>query len=81
MRININDTVKIKLTKSGLKHYENHYKKLYSISRMPVRIPPLKDGYLITELWDVMLIFGDGMFNGMPEVFFENNVIDLEEHE
>lgn len=78
MQINLNEIVKVKLTKAGKDHWKKYYQKLLGGRGIPVNIPEIpKDNILETELWNIMQVFGNGMYNGMPKVFFENNEIKL----
>ncbi len=51
--MNINDTVRVKLTPEGVKIYENHYAPYGGNS------PKIEfDGYTSIQLWVLMSIFG-----------------------
>lgn len=69
--INLNDTFDVTLTERGARIYNDHY-AAYGEARPEKR----KAGDKITlELWNLMSIFGEFLYNGMPEVPFEGNVI------
>ena len=66
MTINLNDTVRVKLTDYGV-----------MIHRKTVRLEPQvdDDGYTRYQLWDFMRIFGNEMLPGAPKVI---NPLDME---
>ena len=65
MKVDLNQTVKVKLTKVGIEFLE---KNGYSYK--------MENGYITTQLWDLMEVFGSeiGMFS--PPVF-EHNTIEF----
>ncbi len=73
VNINMNDQVKLKLTKSGLKALsEDVYRSHIEIN----------DGnIIIIHLWECMNIFGAGMFNGCNIPFEKNNIEVMNENE
>lgn len=85
MQININETVKVKLTKAGKEQWKKYYQVLLgsaALRGIPFNIPKIpKDNILETELWNIMRVFGNGIHHGMSEMFFENNIIDFPDEE
>lgn len=78
MQININETVKVKLTKAGKEHWKKYYQNLLGGLGVPVNIPKIpKDNILETELWTIMQVFGNGIYQTMPKQFFEDNVLEI----
>lgn len=72
MVVNLNDTVKIKLTALGLKKLEaDHYEYTTHPFTMPITDT---NGYMSMTLWEVMQIFGKSMCNGCPLVI-ETDII------
>ena len=66
--LNINDTVKVKLTQAGFQiacdaGYQN------TATNIDV------DGYSSFQLWILMEIFGPHLYHGMPNTLFEQNRI------
>jgi hypothetical protein len=68
MKININDTAKVKLTPKG--------KLLCAINAEPI----MKDGAIELPLWALMRIFGPHIHMGMTEMFFVDNEIEITEN-
>ena len=82
--ININDSVKVKLTPYGKEMYVKHYKDLFSYIPNEDRClswqfdqPPKEDdeGYYHDEMWSLMMIFGKHMYMGCKQVFDSNTLI------
>lgn len=71
--INLNDTVWVKLTLAGAKHWQ----KKTGMTDAEIRSTENQQGYNIFQLHDLMSIFGDQMFISNPEVMFEGNEIRL----
>lgn len=74
---NINESVGVKLTAKGLRIYFNHY----GISDYMGMNAPDADGYAWFQLWHLMSIFGDDVYNGatLPfETTIRLNAQDLE---
>lgn len=67
--LNINDTVRVKLTEKGKRVY-NYYVGLSNA------FDKSKEDILETELWDIAKIFGPMFYVG-AEALFENNEIIL----
>jgi len=65
MKVNINQTVRVELTKTGIKFLE---KNGYSYK--------IENGYITTQLWDLMEVFGSEMNMYSPKVF-EHNIIEF----
>jgi hypothetical protein len=74
---NLNSSVRVKLTKAGLKHYSTRY----GVRREPPAQPKLDDeGYYRTELWSLMNDFGSVLYNGC-EVPFDMANIQFDLHQ
>lgn len=71
MKLNINDTVKVKLTPIGWEIYRKHYTPFCTEGY----IPPKQDsrGYVEFQLWDLMHVFGPNMYLGC-KVPFETSI-------
>lgn len=66
--INLNSRVRVKLTKHGkiiLEMYEYTTEK------------PDAEGFIEMHLWELMRVFGPVMFNGNPNLPFENMNVEL----
>ena len=60
VRINLNESVKFKLSERGKEIYRHRYDGLE---------PELDDdGYMSMQLWTFMRVFGEHMIPGVPEV-------------
>lgn len=68
MKINLNDTVKVKLTEYGKESITS------SIH------PTLEKGYNTFHLWELMNIFGRCLYMGNTKIPFEKNEIYFEEN-
>jgi hypothetical protein len=66
--ININDTVKVKLTEHGVNFVNRYEENRYLLKK--------GSNEMKTELWHLMQIFGDAMYMGGDQ-FFINNTITL----
>lgn len=75
--LNVNDAVKVKLTKHGIKTYEEHLKKYYHKSMRDI-VFNKKDEYVTLDLWELMHIFGKDLYHGNEDLPFENNEIIVE---
>lgn len=82
MKINLNHTIKVKLTDLGNKIYEDYLQNEYkSLSHYPglaaVRLEKEKDqdGYINFQLWDFMRIFGEHFYVGSEAVTEDNAII------
>lgn len=76
-KLNLNDIVKVKLTKIGLTIYMDH------IERYAPSLPlyPMRDseGFVEFQLWDLMSIFGKRIHIGCDAPFIDNMIyIDKE---
>jgi len=80
MKININDYVKIKLTDYGkevlketkeefLTSFNKRYNTKHTVDSFFEKIEYDKEGYTKFQLWHLMEIFGDYMYNGADNVF------------
>ena len=82
MKINLNQTIKFKLTTTGIKILEKHKKELFIrlkyISKELIDdcTFPLKDGYRTGTLWEVMSVFGQHFYIGCDNIFV-NNIIEV----
>lgn len=71
---NVNDMVRIKITKTGHDTLEKQHRDLCSQYGIKHKYPiPVVDteGFTEMPLWTVMQRFGDQMFNGNPDVPFD----------
>ena len=82
MKINLNHTIKVKLTDLGNKIYEDYLQNEYELlSHYPgLRWIDLKhredqDGYIHFQLWEFMSIFGEHFYNGSEAVTENNEII------
>lgn len=67
MRLNLNETVKVKLTERGKKIYREHFSPLPDGFEQPEpRID--EDGFTEIQLWVFMAMFGKSMSIGKPNV-------------
>lgn len=84
MKMNLNDTVKVKLTDEGIKILKERYQyfnRMLAKQSIPIEPFELKldaEGYYHAQLWHLLEDFGDKVFLGC-EVPFENNVIEVDE--
>jgi hypothetical protein len=72
MRLNTNETVRVELTPEGLRvlrSYE-HAGSLLHQEKGPCYAP-----YFTFQLWIMMKIFGEHIYNGGPELFVDNVII------
>ena len=82
MEVNLNDMIKVKLTKEGLKAYSEYNQECnnrlidskcnYRFNLTP-RID--SDGYSTFQLWHFIQIFGYKMYVGGESVIEENKII------
>lgn len=79
MKLNINEQVRVKLTAAGIKEYERYYRELMPVGTKEEYFYPRLDaeGWHRTQLWCLMQEFGPAIYMGMPDVFFENNEIEV----
>ena len=82
MNINLNHTVKVKLTDLGNKIYEDYLQNEYkSLSHYPglakIRLEKAKDqdGYIHFQLWEFMSIFGEHFYVGSEAVTEHNEIM------
>ena len=82
MKINLNQTIKFKLTTLGITILEKHKDSLYitlkNVSKELIDdcTFPLKDGYRTGTLWEVMSVFGQNFYIGCDNIFV-NNIIEV----
>jgi hypothetical protein len=69
--ININTQAEVKLTEYGREIFNKYY------SKFPDSIKPKAPTILKTELWQLMNIFGDCLYQGNLKLPFENNNINI----
>ena len=81
MRLNLNETVKVKLTKRGKKIYREHFSHLPDCFEKPEpRID--EDGFTEMQLWMFMEIFGEHMSVWKPNVIEPLEIVfDTEDSE
>ena len=82
MEVNLNHTIKVKLTDLGNKIYEDFLQNEYkSLSHCPdiakIRLGKAKDqdGYIHFQLWEFMSIFGEHFYVGSEAVTEDNEII------
>jgi hypothetical protein len=76
--LNLNDTVKVKLTEYGWGIWERAWMVL---GLAPPKKKIDEDGFTAFQLWDLMHVFGATMWIGNTNIAFEKNSIFLEEPE
>lgn len=76
IKFNINDDVKVRLTKDGLVQLKKWYADL-NILKYYKDADIDRNGYSTFQFWDLMNKFGDEMYNGNPKQMFVNNKIVL----
>lgn len=80
---NINDRIKVKLTKHGksiLNNYDHYNLSEVEYLNLPVSYSPHPadaDGYYEFTLWEFMSIFGAHFYNGGPQLLEDNEIIFL----
>ena len=67
--ININIQVKIKLTQYGRNILKQHYSEFPSLAKLD------ETGYFKSELWNIMYIFGEHLYNGSKQIIEENELL------
>ena len=70
--LNINSSVRIKLTPCGIQKLKRKHGKLYFEKCIQPKVD--KDGYCEMQLWDVMQTFGEDMCMGNMNLPFETNI-------
>lgn len=78
--INLNDTVKVKLSDRGLEiHRESWDKIMCNSPYQNSYIPPSVDeeGYSYFQLWDLMHIFGSKVSMGLKLPFKDTDIIKV----
>ena len=85
--INVNERVKVKLTKLGEEVYQKQYDAMNEIlvgmgarPLEPIDLASDEKGYVEFQIWDLMKIFGEFMYLGAPPMF-ESNLIYLFEYD
>lgn len=76
LTVNVSDHALVKLTDTG----RARYRDWMGDQRLPRGDPPAPnaEGWTSFPLWELMAIFGPGLYNGMKSQFFEGNLIRLE---
>ncbi len=74
--INLNDTVKVKLTKSGLMHYVAYMEECAGHG-LEVALYPKRDdkGFAEFQLWDLIHIFAKQIFPGAKTPFVNCEIV------
>lgn len=72
MIFNMNAKASVVLTEYGLAHL-NKYWRTFGIFRRTIT-----DKSYAAPLWEIMQVFGEVLYNGNPNVPFENNEIKIE---
>ena len=75
--LNINSQVRIKLTPCGIEKLKRKHEELRSFYPSIGKFTPPKadkDGYCEMQLWNVMKIFGEDMYDGNMNLPFETNI-------
>ena len=82
MKINLNHTIKVKLTDLGNEIYEdylqNEYKSLLhypSLAKIKLEKRKDQDDYIYFQLWEFMSIFGEHFYVGSEAVTEDNEII------
>lgn len=78
VKANLNDSVRVKVTETGLKQFNAFYENL---NMKPPVLEVDKDGWTDFCLWELANIFGEGMYNGCDvpvETSFEIEVDDVD---
>jgi hypothetical protein len=80
--VNLNSSVKVKLTKVGLDKYIKFWNKypteVKDFKTLDDIRSTLPDGTHKFQLWELMSIFGSGMYNGC-DIPFEKNIVHVEQ--
>lgn len=84
MQGNINDLVWVVLTKDGIRVHNEHHEEIakYSNGTMdPKDYVPKIDmwGYTKYQMWELMHIFGDCLYNGSTTHPFKDNTVYFSE--
>ena len=82
MKFNINNEVRVKLTDEGIRIYEKRYRDI--TKRLPneakkhmerFRRPESdEEGYSRMQLWELMNLYGEYMYNGNMDIPFETEI-------
>lgn len=67
MKININDSVTVKLTEAGEKRLRDYFTKIPDLNIS-------QDKVFKAQLWELMNIFGPEMYMGNPDSMFEGDI-------
>ena len=76
--ININNKIKVKLTRFGKSILDKEVCRLKQVSEAPDNYTPYEtddNGYTEFQLWQVMNIFGDYLYNGAIQVIEHNEIL------
>lgn len=76
--ININNKIKVKLTRFGKSILDKEVCRLKQVSGAPDNYTPYEtddNGYTEFQLWQFMNIFGDYLYNGAIQVIEDNEIL------
>lgn len=87
MQLNLNETIKVKLTPFGAEIYYHKNDELIERlqsrglqPRIEQRMPPIdREGFTEFQLWDFMNIYGDYFEWGAPDVIEDNTIYIVNE--
>lgn len=78
---NVNDYVKIKLTDAGIAILKSRHDDILKPYVGEFKTPQVdENGYTQMQMWEVMQVFGNYMYNGNPNIPFETNIAISEEY-
>mgnify|MGYP003402329939 CR=1 FL=1 len=77
LKLNINSEVVVILTEFGARVYNKYYMKFYTAAPSFECNAVEKGHELKIELWHLMQIFGEHLYNGAPHIPFEENCLTL----
>ena len=75
-KVNMNVMVAVILTEYGATLYNEYHAKYCYPASWKIE-PAVKDQQIRMPLWDLMQTFGGGIYMGVPQVPFEDNVIEF----
>lgn len=68
--INLNDRVRVRLTREGCRHYRQHEDAMHPAPKQTLKPGGVWEG----PLWELMLIFGEGCYMGGKLLFVDNEI-------
>ena len=71
ININLNDRVRVALTRAGRQHYCEHEDAMHQCPKQPLKPGGVWEG----QLWELMLIFGEGCYLGGKPLFVSNEIV------